>query len=385
MIRRLGSFARMDSLMDQVDHWFFTNVALAGKLDQFIHSHALDFIEDEEGVEMNTQGVAGTYVFSADEEDEFAEDMRRRAHTRKMVHTKFLDLFEKELEAFIRSKRVTLDQFQNVFKISQEEEVREGRIFRWIDVTDYLLFLHTMQTTFKNTKNGDTTFRPSRDLRDQVLQRMEQARFNLRRIKQIRPLLDKWDLDDFTTLVKVLQLSVFPVCRKLKSQDERKFMARWRIKLTQQQRESMERKTSREVMTDYLCRYTEEHDESEFDKAIAYLNNYVDSMKLDERGQRRRLVWALFSAMDENFTNFLLFERVLRFMQRNPASIFHDKEWKKLSTKWTAKLKKSNTEKIEIGINEFQEFIAELLSDLSFDEFKSIVEGFTVLKIDLDK
>jgi hypothetical protein len=225
---------------------------------------------------------------------------------------------------------------------------------------------------------------PSKILRDLINKKMEQARLALRRRKNIRPMLDKWDLFDFNELVKVLQSPECPTSDAEKGQCERKFMARWRIKLTQLQRENRENRTDRDVMTEYIGRHAEDYGDQQFEALMAYLHLFIDKLHLNETGKRRRAIWELFSAMDQRYTGSLLYELMIKFLQRNTSERFHNKAFQKLCTKWAAQVKKNNIDKLEMNIEQFQGFMAELLHDMPYSEFESTVSHWTRLKLEID-
>eukprot|EP01006_Ploeotia_vitrea_P036715 TRINITY_DN66045_c9_g1_i1.p1 TRINITY_DN66045_c9_g1~~TRINITY_DN66045_c9_g1_i1.p1 ORF type:complete len:433 (+),score=41.92 TRINITY_DN66045_c9_g1_i1:80-1378(+) len=429
--RRLNSFMRMDNIMDQVDHWFFSSEDLARKMNYFANRHVRDFLEldeDEYAPEVDEKGRKGTYLFSPDDPDERRENNRRRGHPRREVNMKFQELFEIELEDFIKSKRVGLEQFQEVFQMSQEEEVRDGqRFFRWIDAADYHVFLKMMQlvwldtygdvanvanpalaagdssssttttTTTTTTTSTSTTSTPHQTqphhpsgnkpvhyIRKQIEDKMELARLALRRRKQIQPLLDKWDLKDFNLLVKVLQSTDCPSCGKHKTNEERKFMARWRNKLFIQQRESVDKTTPRSVIVDYLSKYAEDYEEDEFLHLVTYLDQYIESLPLNELQKKRRLAWKLFSCMDELFVGSVYYDKLVKFLQRNTDSRFHSKDFKKVCTKYSAKIKVANNERLEIRLEDFQDFIIELLRSEDLAGFQAMVQWFVDKKHDTE-
>eukprot|EP00670_Eutreptiella_braarudii_P001342 CAMPEP_0174303872 /NCGR_PEP_ID=MMETSP0809-20121228/60444_1 /TAXON_ID=73025 ORGANISM="Eutreptiella gymnastica-like, Strain CCMP1594" /NCGR_SAMPLE_ID=MMETSP0809 /ASSEMBLY_ACC=CAM_ASM_000658 /LENGTH=386 /DNA_ID=CAMNT_0015409981 /DNA_START=92 /DNA_END=1252 /DNA_ORIENTATION=- len=383
-IRRLDSFQRMDQIMDAVDMWFFNDDEFGEVLNRFAEDHCMDFKVDESGTETNADGDSGVFLFSPDEPDEFAEDLKRRAHKRREVHMQYQTLFEGHLETILSSFKITSEQFQQVFQMSQDEEVRYGQKFhRWIDATDYVVFLKMMQSQYtKKTTHDDSQPPAVMFLRCQIRQKMEEARLALRRRKEIRPLLDKWGVDDFVQLVKVLQAPECPLIQGKKQ--ERKFMARWRIKLTQQQRDSGSQKTDRAIMTEYVGRAAEELTSEEFATLMQFLHSHVDGLELDEHGKRRRMAWELFAALDETFIGCVPYNKTLKFLQRNPSERFRNKDWKKVTTKWGAKIKKNNVDKLEIDLIEFVGFIMELLSDVEYEEYHEILSSWTNLKRDLD-
>ena len=55
-----------------------------------------------------------------------------------------------------------------------------------------------------------------------------------------------------------------------------------------------------------------------------------------------------------------------------------------VTTKWGAKIKKNNVDKLEIDLIEFVGFIMELLSDVEYEEYHEILSSWTNLKRDLD-
>eukprot|EP01012_Entosiphon_sulcatum_P065204 TRINITY_DN9408_c0_g1_i2.p1 TRINITY_DN9408_c0_g1~~TRINITY_DN9408_c0_g1_i2.p1 ORF type:complete len:379 (+),score=79.22 TRINITY_DN9408_c0_g1_i2:118-1254(+) len=377
----------MDTIMDVVERWFFADPELAAKINAFVDAHCADFVpDDERGTEVD-KGVMGNFLFSPNAPDEETENRRGRGHSQRIVHIKFQQLFEAELETFLALRKVTPDQFQERFAMSQEEETREGKHFyRWLDATDFHVFLKLMQDWYsvRNSSEPDREVTPMRLLRKQIERIMDEARLTLRRRKELHPLLDKWDVNDFEKLCKALQDPACPSCKQHRDIGEKKFLARWRIKLVQQQRESTTRTTDRNVMAEYLGKFTDDFDEREFEALMAFLHSYVDAQPLDEKAQRRRHCWEFFAVMDSHYSQHVSYDAVVRFLHRHPADIFHGKEFKKVSAKWSARIKKGTEENPEIGLEDFQGFLMDLLSDFPLDQFTEIMRWFVDKKVDLD-
>eukprot|EP00997_Jenningsia_sp_PLL12_P010631 NODE_794_length_1446_cov_49.758769_g656_i0.p1 GENE.NODE_794_length_1446_cov_49.758769_g656_i0~~NODE_794_length_1446_cov_49.758769_g656_i0.p1 ORF type:complete len:135 (-),score=49.22 NODE_794_length_1446_cov_49.758769_g656_i0:45-449(-) len=133
-----------------------------------------------------------------------------------------------------------------------------------------------------------------------------------------------------------------------------------------------------------MGKFAEDYDEEEFNQLMDYLHAYVDGLHITERGRRRRCVSELFEKMDHNYSGTVPYDQLLRFLQRSQAEQFHGKEWKKHTAKWAAQIKKSNTEKLEIEIEDFQGFFADLFDSRPLDECVTTLQNLTTLKSNLD-
>eukprot|EP00668_Euglena_longa_P046089 GGOE01061773.1.p1 GENE.GGOE01061773.1~~GGOE01061773.1.p1 ORF type:complete len:412 (+),score=127.23 GGOE01061773.1:77-1237(+) len=381
-MRRFSCFERMDTIMDAVDNWVFTDPQLADLVDSFVEAHCLEFQADEGGIEVNNNGESGFFVFSPDDPDGAAgEDQRRRGHRRKEIQNQFNSLFEEELEKFILSKKLTLEQFQQIFHISQEEELRYGRNFyRWIDITEYPIFLSIMQTAFEKRTHhaGSCLATPMEHLRGRIATRSAEARQALRRRKQIRPLLDKWAVDDFGELLKVLE---HPECSitGTNTKHERKFLARWKVKLLQDQRERGN-KTDRDVMTQFVSQFAEEHSDEAFDRLITFLHSHVDQLPLDENRRRRRAAWQLFVELDRGFTGYVSFEKTVQFLAKHSQGRSETKAWKKVVLQWSSRIKKNLVDELELSEDNFTAFLEDLLQNTSLEEFQRLLQGWVERK-----
>mmetsp|Transcript_56780 Transcript_56780/g.101281 ORF Transcript_56780/g.101281 Transcript_56780/m.101281 type:complete len:415 (-) Transcript_56780:77-1321(-) len=410
-LRRLSSFGRMDSIMGQIDSWFFKDEDFAEQVDRFVDEVSFAFqVDNINGGETDKDRRSGWYVFSPDDPDERREDQRSRAHRRRELHLRFVDLFEVELQKLISKKRFSEEQLKEVLQLSREEEVRTGKHFhRWNDATDYLIFLSMAQASFQSKKVAtfsllkfkgksgrafEAPFRASVFLRDSIRTRMEEARVAYWRRKELRPLLDKWDLDDVQQLLEVLQE---PECPQpdTTARLERKFLVRWGAKLLKEQQEG-NGTTGRDVMTVYLGRFVERHSNAEFDHFMRFLHRHVDGLTLSETSRRRRMAWALFHALDDTSKGLLKWNKALRFLQRNPLERFKSDEWDTITSWWAAKIQQDdvdpdppelmvhNDQVLEVGLEDFVDFIGDLLHDVEFDEYAQIVGGWTALKQNLD-
>eukprot|EP00993_Chasmostoma_nieuportense_P000966 NODE_1888_length_1345_cov_38.041872_g1793_i0.p1 GENE.NODE_1888_length_1345_cov_38.041872_g1793_i0~~NODE_1888_length_1345_cov_38.041872_g1793_i0.p1 ORF type:complete len:373 (-),score=95.72 NODE_1888_length_1345_cov_38.041872_g1793_i0:158-1276(-) len=360
-IRRMGSFAKMDGILSDVEAWFFADPGLAQCINAFTEQHVDDFIVDSQGADFNEAGAPGVYLFTADAEDVIEEDHMRRAHSRKLVHSQFCELFEHQLEEFIKQRNVTHEEFQEVFAISHEEELAGGTPHRWIHCTDYEVFLRLMQA-----KRSTPVLVPMAFLRDEIVGLMQQARLCIQRKKEILPLLDKWDLDDFNSLVKVLHCPASPLHQL---HTEHKYLARWRVRLIQAQRAVVPPTTPRQEMADYLQHCVRQCSPLQFQTTMAYLHQHVDAMPLSPLQRQRRHAWQVFHNWDEACVGVLKYESVLRAMERTEEAAFSGKNWKKATRRCAARLKVSNTEKLLITLQQFQVFIAELFPPPSQEAF----------------
>eukprot|EP00667_Euglena_gracilis_P025788 EG_transcript_30494 len=104
-----------DTILQDVENWFFADDSFAEKMEAFAQANC----------------------------DVFDVDSTEQKLEYTVVYTKFREMFEKELEAFVTSQGVSIEEFSQL----AEEESKAGAqtSFRWIVATsDYEVFLQMM-------------------------------------------------------------------------------------------------------------------------------------------------------------------------------------------------------------------------------------------------
>eukprot|EP01006_Ploeotia_vitrea_P046836 TRINITY_DN67065_c12_g1_i1.p2 TRINITY_DN67065_c12_g1~~TRINITY_DN67065_c12_g1_i1.p2 ORF type:complete len:119 (-),score=34.81 TRINITY_DN67065_c12_g1_i1:127-483(-) len=111
-----------DTVMEALEEWFFNNDEFADKLEAFADNNC-DIFEIGEGLEQKLEYTA--------------------------IYNKFQELFQSLIEAFLKEKGVTVEQFAKLCE--DETKKKEGNTFwHWlVATTDYSVFLTVMQDAKK--------------------------------------------------------------------------------------------------------------------------------------------------------------------------------------------------------------------------------------------
>ena len=199
LLRRAGSFKRMQSLPQRVDHWFNSDPALHASWGEFAAKHR-----------------DASPMFSLESSAFIEAD-----HTSRLIHEQFCDAFEASLSSYLSGLEVTMDQFQEAFRISREEEQRDGECFyRWPEVVEFPVFLHLM-------RGGPKA------LLAQIQKLSDDARLDFRRRVTFFPLIVQWSPESLDVVDAALDEAMKSegVSHGL-SKAQLKEMVRWRAKLT---------------------------------------------------------------------------------------------------------------------------------------------------------
>ena len=190
----------MQSVPDRVDHWFHHDLSLHQKWDEFATAH-----RDQSPVFQKKQDGP---LLEAD-------------HHARTVHEAFCDLFETELSTFVEGLGVSMDQFQEAFRLSREEEERDGsNFYRWTEVVEFDVFLHLMV-------GG------SQALLERVNELSSDARLEHRRKTTLFPLIVKWAPASFVEMDRVVRQVLKDLSLDLAlSKAQRKELLRWSGKLS---------------------------------------------------------------------------------------------------------------------------------------------------------
>uniref|UniRef100_A0A7S1R3G6 BART domain-containing protein n=1 Tax=Neobodo designis TaxID=312471 RepID=A0A7S1R3G6_NEODS len=200
LLRRAGSFKRMQSLPQRVDHWFHSDSELHSSWDRFAAAHR-----------------ESSPVFSPSP----AAPLLEADHAARIIHEKFCDLFESQLTEYLAGLNVGMEEFQEAFRISKDEEQRDGECFyRWPEVVEFDVFLSLM-------RGG------SEALLSHIDKLVEEARLDFRRRVTFFPLIIRWSPPSFTDVDEALDAAMKKagVTHGL-AKPQLKELVRWRAKLS---------------------------------------------------------------------------------------------------------------------------------------------------------
>jgi hypothetical protein len=201
LLRRESSFRRMQNIPQRVDEWFHADDALHRSWDAFVAKHrasSATFTPPE-----NNNGT----LIEAD-------------HKARQVHEEFCETFEAALAQFLDTQKVSMDQFQEAFRISRDEEARDGQHFyRWPDVVEFEVFLTLM-------RGGSST------LIKHIDELADTARQDHRRRSSFFPLLVETTPPTFATLDEAAANAIKLSGAALNmSRPQLKELTRWKLKL----------------------------------------------------------------------------------------------------------------------------------------------------------
>eukprot|EP00755_Sulcionema_specki_P013748 Sspe_Gene.54832::Locus_30217_Transcript_1_1_Confidence_1.000_Length_1356::g.54832::m.54832 len=372
LIRRKASFQRMDNLVEHVDEWFFSDDVLAQDIDNFAYKHCDTFYPHPSGPHKR-DGTSGWYIFASEQLTiEQQNRMGEGMLLLKDYHGRFESLFEDCLMRFIESCRVSHEQFQEVFAISQQEERQSGRHFyRWIEAPALPQFLGMMSHTYK-TQMGeiDSKQRPMEWLQERIKQLSEDARVTQRRRRALRPLLEKWNITDFKDLHDAIEHSDCPIKKLTKAQY--KAIVKWRNRLLEPRLNSQgvydRDYVDRDAWARYAGKVSEAMDEDEFDNFVAYLEGHVAKLPVDEKREIHLAVWEIFRILDQHYlceADYQLLEQIIQ-----SRDTFSTKAHKKVLHSWETKLKDSPDTYHPMSLADLKEFILNLAGkDVSHKEY----------------
>eukprot|EP00760_Papus_ankaliazontas_P014250 PhM_4_TR16006/c0_g1_i1/m.54641 len=367
LLHRRNTMSRLSSIISEVNTWFMTDDVFAEKVNAFVYKHAgSNCCEGEEVFRVMTNTVGESNQLSGEV-----------ARTRKQIHRGFEELFESQLQGFLDARHVSADQLQAVFAIAQEEEAKFGlHFYRWVDATDYHVFLNVMHATCVDKKEGGEVI-PIVVLRENIRERSVEAERVHRRSKLIRPLVEQHLIPSFAELeAVVVGCAEKPPMDKL----QKKEMIRWSTAIKQKEKEQAQPATSdaaahNEEWVRYVAKYAQFYgDDASFDSFAAALGNALEKhFCVSTRGKLFKAAWTLYDVANvhkyQNSTvDFRsLYPRLAKHFQckkEDSEKGALSRARRKILVKWVNRLKSSSaSEKAQpITFVQFHLFVLELVA-----------------------
>ena len=366
LIRRSSSFKKFTSISGTVNTWFFDNDALHAKLRAFAEqnykkSSAFAPVSKSNG-DTPSGGVGGRSEL----------DIHSKA-----IHEEFCVMFEEELEKFLGSKNVTMDEFQETFKIENEEERRDGaHFYRWMEIVEFEVFLELMRGTAAANGSGEAGLKA---LHQKVEALSEEAKEAYRKRSTIRPLLIRWCPPNFNVIANVLQSTQKSIPHHL-DKATLKSMLTWKTKLTAKVMDDgvyRDPLPDEDAWTRYLALYTSKMSDKEFCNFVAEVEGHIAASEegASDQAKNRQICWQCFAACDPVHEGVVDLNAIVKLMEK--AKLFSsEKEKKKLLMKWKAQSQQSSTKPahepgeeppINLDLSQFSKMLEDIIGDVDTD------------------
>eukprot|EP01062_Namystynia_karyoxenos_P011705 TRINITY_DN14201_c0_g1_i1.p1 TRINITY_DN14201_c0_g1~~TRINITY_DN14201_c0_g1_i1.p1 ORF type:complete len:407 (+),score=144.46 TRINITY_DN14201_c0_g1_i1:100-1320(+) len=363
-LRRRSSFHKMDTVMEDTERWFHTDPALAEALDGFAERHCCDFAPQPGGPHSDAaSGEAGWFIFAPHEGTVEAQSRLGAAlHLRKALFDSFTEIFDAQLDAWLTSRRVSQEEFQQVFRIAQAEEERRGlHFYRWHQVGSYPVWLQMMFHAYRRERCGEGTAEsPCQWLRRHVLQLSSEARVALRRRKALCPLLDLWRPSAFEELRVAL---LHPDCPPLGSERARqKLLLRWQHLCSEPVpgEDGVCRPPPLRPgrLAGWLSLASGAMPDAEFDRFLAHLQRTVQVLPPDPARRRRAAAQEVLSAVDRHWNGDADIRELQRAARKLPR--YDTKAHRKLFARWEASLRDGPESTRPLVLDEVANLVEEL-------------------------
>jgi hypothetical protein len=356
LVRRGDSFRKLGGISASVNDWFMKDAALHAKLAKFalanLQGSPSFAAPTEEGEHANGGGVGGS------KEHDLAATK---------IHETFCVLFEEELEHFLSTKNVTMDQFQEMYKLEAEEEKRTGQHFyRWMEIVEFETFLVLMRATAKSGSGQEGVLALLRKVEEFA----EEAKREYRKQSALRPLLIKWCPADFNVIANTLTTISKTIPHGL-DKATAKSLINWKVKLTTKVMMNgtyQDPPRDEDAWSRYLAVYTSRMDDITFSRFIAATEEQISlgAQKQEESDalKTRRVVWECFDACDETHSGHVDLHFLVKFLDK--TGLLKEKDRKKLILKWAGQLmpkeKKPDEVPILLSLEDFQKVLESTLN-----------------------
>jgi hypothetical protein len=306
LLRRESSFRKLESVPARVDDWFHTDAAVHGAWEAFVAANR-----------------GKSPLFSRDVND--ATTMLEADHVSRQVHEAFCELFEAQLAAFLGAQKVSMDEFQEAFRLSRDEESRDGTCFyRWPDVVEFEVFLTLM-------RGGPAA------LLKRIDDLTDHARQEHRKKVALFPLILQLQPASFAALDEAIQaaLTASNVSLNL-TKVQLKELARWKVKLVGKKLNAdgvfADPPPDEQEWARYLAFLTSHMDAASFDRFVATTTKPVDAASSGAPNTDRQLVLKCFGALDAHHRGWLELSWLASIVAK--ADVANERALKRSIARW---------------------------------------------------